>query len=99
MWAYDFPFVVAAAMAQAGSTSDRAAIEAALAEIGVPEGTVSGWIASDDGLLFTDRDARTLSEITTWCPDKQTIASAMVYDVSDGAVVDAQLRDDPCASV
>ena len=99
MWAYDFPFVVAAAMAQAGSTSDRAAIEAALAEIGVPEGTVSGWIASDDGLLFTDRDARTLSEITTWCPDKQTIASAMVYDVSDGAVVDAQLRDDPCANV
>ena len=27
MWAYDFPFIVAAAMAQAGSTSDRAAID------------------------------------------------------------------------
>ena len=99
MWAYDFPFIAAAAMMQAGSVSDREAITAALHEITVPDGTVSGWIPSDDGLLFTDRGARTLSEITVWCPDQLTIASAMVFDVRDGAVVDAVLREDPCASV
>jgi len=99
MWAYDFPFVAAAAMVQAGSTTDREAITAALHEITVPEGTVSGWLPGEGDLMFTERMARTLSEITVWCPDQDTIASAMVYDVQDGAVVDAVLHDDPCASV
>lgn len=99
MWAYDFPFVVAEAMTQAGTTSDRAKIGAALAEIGVPEGTVSGWIVGEGGTMFTDRGARTPSEITVWCSDKKTIASAMVFGVKDGSVVDATFIDDPCASV
>ena len=99
MWAYDFPFIVAAAMVEAGSTTDREAITAALHVITVPEGTVSGWIPGADGQLFTDRDARTPSEITVWCPDQQTIASAMVFDVQDGAIVDPVYRDDACATV
>ena len=99
MWAYDFPFIVAEAMAQAGSTTDREAITQALKEIGVPAGTVSGWIPGEGDLLFTDRGARTPSEITVWCPDQQTIASAMVFDVQDGVVVDAVFIDEPCAAV
>lgn len=99
MWAYDFPFIVAAAMSQAGSTTDREAITAAFKEITVPEGTVSGWIPGADDVLFTERGARTPSEITVWCPEQQTIASAMVFDVSDGSVVDATFVDEPCAGV
>ncbi|MEO6570636.1 MAG: ABC transporter substrate-binding protein [Ilumatobacteraceae bacterium] len=99
MWAYDFPFIAAAAMTKAGSTTDRAAITKALLELEVPEGTVSGWVPGDNGLMFTDRDARTPSEITVWCSDKTTIASAMVFNVdADGNVIDIQLRDDACAA-
>ena len=98
MWAYDFPFVVAAAMNKAGSISDRDAIFKALPKIDVPKGTISDWVPGKDGLLFTDRDARTVSEVTTWCPDKQTLASAMVFDTKDGKVVDPKVRDNPCAA-
>ena len=99
MWAYDFPFVVAAAMTKAGSTTDPDKIFKALPDIEVPKGSISGWVPGDGGKFFTDRDARTPSEVTTWCPDKKTIASAMVFDVKDGAVVNPKLRDNPCASV
>lgn len=99
MWAYDFPFVVAAAMSQAGSTTDSDKIYAALQQISVPTGTVSGWISGAGGALFTDRDAQTASEITTWCPDQKSIASAMLYQIKDGQVIDAQIRDNPCASL
>jgi branched-chain amino acid transport system substrate-binding protein len=99
MWAYDFPFVIASAMSKAGSTTDREAIFKALPEISVPKGTISGWVPGPDGLLFTNRDARTISEVTTWCPDKKTLASAMVFDEKDGKVVNPQVRTNPCASV
>ena len=99
MWAYDFPIIVAAAMVQAGSTTDREAITAALHEITVPDGTVSGWIPGEGDRLFTDRMARTPSEITTWCPEQQTLASAMTFDFQDGAVVDQAYVDDPCAAL
>ena len=99
MWAYDFPFVVAAAMVAAGSTTDREAIAAALHEIPVPEGTVSGWLPGEGGLMFTDRDARTASEITVWCSNAETITRAMLYDVAEGAVVDPVYVDDPCGSL
>ena len=69
MWAYDFPFVVAAAMIAGRQHHRPPPDHRALHEIAVPEGTVSGWLPGDGGLLFTDRDARTISEITTWCPD------------------------------
>lgn len=98
MWAYDLPFVVAAAMTEAGSTSDRAAILAALEKIDVPEGTVSGWLPSSDGALFTERNARTLSEVTQWCTGAATIATAMVFDGLGGEVADAKTTDGPCAA-
>ncbi|MDT0309973.1 ABC transporter substrate-binding protein [Streptomyces sp. DSM 44917] len=97
MWAYDFPFIVAEAMAQAGTTTDREAIEAALHEIGVPEGTVSGWLPGQDGQLFTERMARTESEVSTWCSEGQTLGSVMRFDVEDGQVVEPELVEDPCA--
>lgn len=99
MWAYDFPLVVAAAMTKAGSTTDADKIFKALPDIEVPAGTISGWVPGEGGKFFTERDARTPSEVTLWCPDKKTIASAMVFDVKDGGVVDPKFRDNPCASV
>ncbi|MFC0039902.1 ABC transporter substrate-binding protein [Actinomadura rayongensis] len=96
MWAHDFPFIVAAAMAKAGTTTDSAKIEKALAEIPIPSGTVSGWIAGD-GKLFTERMARTASEVTTWCSNKQTLASAMTFDVNNGTVVQPNLKKDVCS--
>lgn len=98
MWAYDLPFVVAAAMTEAGSTTDRAAILEALETIDVPAGTVSGWLPSSDGALFTERNARTLSEVTQWCPGAAIIATAMVFDGLGGTVSEAKLTDDPCAA-
>jgi branched-chain amino acid transport system substrate-binding protein len=97
MWAYDFPFVVAEAMKAAKSTTDPDKIFKALPDIPVPEGSISGWVPGDGGKFFTERDARTPSEVTQWCPDKKTIASAVVFDVKDGAVVDPKYRDDACA--
>lgn len=99
MWAYDFPFVVAEAMSKAGSATDSDKIFKALPDIPVPAGSISGWVPGEGGKFFTDRDARTPSEVTLWCPDKKTIASAMVFDVKDGAVVNPKFRDNPCAAV
>lgn len=97
MWAYDLPFVIAEAMAKAGTTTDRAAILSALAEIDVPTGSVSGWIPSPAGALFTHRNARTLSEVTQWCADSKSIATALVFDGLGGTVNDAKVVDEPCA--
>ena len=97
MWAYDLPFVIAAAMTEAGSVTDREAILDALKTVEVPDGTVSGWLPSEDGALFTDRDARTLSEVTVWCPKAKTIASAMVFDGLGGKIGEPKVNDDPCA--
>ena len=99
MWAYDFPFVVAEAMTKAGSTTDSDKIYKALPQIGVPKASISGWVAGQGGNFFTDRDARTSSEVTTWCADKKTIASAMVFDVQGGKLTSPEYRDDPCATV
>ncbi len=98
MWAYDFPFIVAAAMTKAGSTTDSKKIFEALPEIKVPDGSISGWVPGKDGLLFTNRDARTPSEITQWCPEKKTLASAMTFDYKDGKVVDVKYKDGACAA-
>ncbi len=98
MWAYDLPFVVAAAMTEAGSTTDRSAILEALGTIEVPEGTVSGWLPSGDGALFTDRNARTLSEVTQWCTGAASIATATVFDGLGGEIADAKVTDDPCGA-
>jgi len=99
MWAYDFPFVVAEAMTKAGSTTDADKILKALPQMGVPKGSISGWIPGANGDFFTDRDARTASEVTTWCANKKTIASAMVFDFQAGKLVQPQYRDNPCAAV
>lgn len=99
MWAYDFPFVVAAAMSQAETTSEPEAIYEALQEIAPPKGTISGWIPGPSGSLFTERQAETLSEITQWCSDQKTIANAMVYQVKDGKTVDAKVEKNACAKV
>ncbi|WP_436498214.1 ABC transporter substrate-binding protein [Actinokineospora sp. HUAS TT18] len=96
MWAYDFPFIVAAAMAKAGSTTDPEKIHRALPEIGVPEGTVSGWIPSAKNTLFDNRGARTASEVTIFCSQRHTLASAMTFDVAEGKVVDAVFNADAC---
>ncbi|WP_059005635.1 ABC transporter substrate-binding protein [Streptomyces specialis] len=96
LWAYDFPFIVAEAMTEAGTTTDREAILAALHEIDIPLGTVSGWIADEEGHLFTDRMARTASEVTTWCPADQSLASAMIFRVRDGRVDSPIVMNDPC---
>lgn len=98
MWAYDLPFVVAAAMTKAGSTTDSEAILTALGTIDVPKGTVSGWLPSADGALFTDRNARTLSEVTQWCAGEASIATAMVFDGLGGEIADAKVTDDPCGA-
>ncbi|WP_155884582.1 ABC transporter substrate-binding protein [Actinomadura flavalba] len=97
MWAHDFPFIVAAAMTKAGTVDDPAKIQKALGEITVPQGTVSGWIPGPGDALFTERMARTASEVTTWCDARQTLASAMTFDVRDGAVVDPKIKKDPCS--
>ena len=99
MWAYDFPFVVAEAMTKAGSTTDSDKIFKALPDISVPAGSISGWVPGEGGKFFTERDARTPSEVTLWCTAKKTIASAMVFDVKDGAVANPKFRDNPCAAV
>ena len=99
MWAYDFPFVVAEAMSKAGSATDSGKIFKALPDISVPAGSISGWVPGEGGKFFTERDARTPSEVTLWCPAKKTIASAMVFGVKDGAVVDPKFRNTPCAAV
>lgn len=98
MWAYDYPFVVAAAMAEAGSTTDPEKINEALKAIDVPEGTISGWLPTD-GKLFDERNARTLSEVTMWCDNAKTIATAMVFDAKDSTITETDVRKDPCASV
>ena len=98
MWAYDLPFVVADAMTKAGSTTDRAAILKALSAIDVPKGSVSGWLPSSDGKLFTDRNARTLSEVTQWCSGKASIATAMVFDGLGGTVSEPKIADAPCGA-
>lgn len=99
MWAHDFPFVVAAAMEKAASTTDPEAIYKALSEIEVPEGAISGWLQGDGGTFFEDRQSRTASEVTAWCPEQKTIASAMVFDADEGKVVDPKFVDEPCAAV
>ena len=79
MWAYDAPYIVVAAMQQAGSVTDQQKIYQAMLTMKVPACTVSGWIPTDGGLLFHDRDARTLSEGTQWCSATKTIAPAFLY--------------------
>ncbi|GAA0991030.1 ABC transporter substrate-binding protein [Subtercola frigoramans] len=98
MWAYDLPFVMAAAMTKAGSITDRAAITQALGSIDVPSATVSGWLPSDSGTMFTDRDARTLSEITQWCPTSQSIATVEVFDGLGAKIGSPKITADACTS-
>ncbi|GAA1094193.1 ABC transporter substrate-binding protein [Kitasatospora arboriphila] len=97
MWAHDYPFIVAEAMSRAGSTTDPEKINKALPGIGVPKGTVSGWLPTYTGQLFDERGARTTSEVTAWCPAKQSVASAMTFDTKRGELVDPVFAKDACA--
>jgi branched-chain amino acid transport system substrate-binding protein len=99
MWAYDLPFVIAEAMTDAGSTTDREAILAALPGLEVPEGTVSGWLPSADGAMFDNRNARTLSEVTAWCDNAKTIATVEVFDGLGGKIASPKVTADACAQL
>ncbi|GAB3673052.1 branched-chain amino acid ABC transporter substrate-binding protein [Actinocorallia lasiicapitis] len=97
MWAYDYPFVVAEAMAKTGTVSDPEKITKALNEIKVPAGTVSGWIAAPgSGLMFSERGARTASEVTAWCAGSETIDSALTFDVQNDKIVTPVFAKDAC---
>ena len=62
----------------------------------MPEGTISGWLPSADGKLFSDRNARTLSEVTQWCAGKDTIGTDMVFDGFGGGLSDVSVHEAPC---
>jgi ABC-type branched-subunit amino acid transport system substrate-binding protein len=98
MWAYDLPFIIADAMAQAGTISDREAILAAIETIPAPKQSISGWIPGDDGQMFVDRNARTLSEVTIWCSETQSIATAMVFDGLGQKLNDVVKPENPCGT-
>jgi len=95
MWAYDYPFIMAQAMTQAGTVTDSAKIYQALQTMPVPPQTISGWL-SQNGKLFKDRDAATASQIMAWCPDLKTIKPALTYQMNGLNVTNQTLVADPC---
>jgi branched-chain amino acid transport system substrate-binding protein len=98
MWAYDAPFVLAAAMQAAGSVSDREKIYHAMLVQKVPPETISGWIPTAGGQLFHDRDAQTLSEGVRWCSNSKTIAPAFLYFMDGMKVIDQKIIPDSCGA-
>lgn len=96
MWAYDAPYVLAAAMQKAGSVTDRDAIYQAMLAMPVPDHTISGWIPTADGKLFHDRDAQTLAEGVRWCPEQKTIGAAMMFFMDGLKVTREQVVADGC---
>ena len=97
MWAYDAPFVLVAAMQKAGSVTDRDAITRAMLTMKVPPHTISGWIPTQDGALFHDRDAQTLAEGVGWCPDQKTIGAVFLYFMDAMDVTRKQLVQNGCS--
>ena len=96
MWAYDYPWIVAKAMQQAGTVSDRDKIFQALNSMQAPTETISGWIAQG-GKLFDERKAITASQIMAWCPDQKTIKPTLTYTMKDLEVEQRELKTNPCA--
>jgi branched-chain amino acid transport system substrate-binding protein len=75
-WAYDAVWIAKAAMESAGTVTDEGAIRDALAELTVPEDTVTGWTEHDGQLFNDDRQASSVSvglkwntDTATWDPD------------------------------
>lgn len=98
MWAYDAPFVIANAMEAAGSVSDQAKIFTAMPNMKVPAKTVSGWIPTNDGKLFHDRDAQTLEEGLAWCPSLKTIKPAFKYFMNGFDFTKKTVIKNPCSA-
>jgi branched-chain amino acid transport system substrate-binding protein len=96
MWAYDTPFVLVAAMQKAGSVTDREKIYQAMLDMAVPPKTISGWIPTEDGKLFHNRDAQTMSEGIGWCTDKKTIAQVFLYFMDGLKVTREKVVTDAC---
>lgn len=97
MWAYDYPFIVAKAMEQAGTATDREKIYQTLNTMEVPADTISGWKAQN-GKLFGDRKAITPSQIMAWCPDQQSIKPTLTFDMDGLKVINQDLVKEPCKS-
>jgi ABC-type branched-subunit amino acid transport system substrate-binding protein len=95
MWAYDYPVIVARAMEQAGTATDRQKIYQALLAMPVPAGTISGW-TDQGGKLFDGRKAITPSQIMAWCPAQQTIKPTLTYVMDSLQVTQRVLVKDPC---
>jgi branched-chain amino acid transport system substrate-binding protein len=98
MWAYDAPYVLAAAMKDAGSVTDRDKIYQAMLDQKVPPETISGWMPADGGKLFHGRDAQTLSEGVRWCGATKTIAPAFLYFMDGLKVTDQKIIENGCAA-
>ncbi len=98
MWAYDAPYVLAAAMKDAGSVTDRDKIYQAMLDQKVPPETISGWMPADGGKLFHGRDAQTLSEGVRWCSETKTIAPAFLYFMDGLKVTDQKIIENGCAA-
>lgn len=96
MWAYDAPFVLAAAMERAGTVTDRDKIYQAMLTMPIPADTISGWIPAAGGKLFHSRDARTLSEGVGWCTASKTIAPVFVYFMDGLKVTDSKVISNAC---
>lgn len=98
MWAYDAPYVLVAAMQDAGSVTDRAKIYQAMLHEKVPPQTISGWMPTADGKLFHDRDAQTLSEGVRWCTQTRTIGPVFLYFMHGLEVTDRKVVGNGCAA-
>jgi branched-chain amino acid transport system substrate-binding protein len=96
MWAYDAPYVLAAAMQRAGSVTDREKIYAAMLDMPIPPRLISGWVPAAGDKLFHNRDAQTLSEGVGWCADKKTIAPVFLYFMDGLKVTQDKVIADGC---
>ena len=98
MWAYDAPYVLIAAMQDAGSVTDRGKIYEAMLQEKVPPQTISGWMPTKDGKLFHGRDAQTLSEGVRWCTETKTIAPVFLYFMNGLEVTNRKVIENGCAA-
>jgi hypothetical protein len=65
-------------------------------DMAVPPKTISGWIPTEDGKLFHNRDAQTMSEGIGWCTDKKTIAQVFLYFMDGLKVTREKVVTDAC---
>jgi hypothetical protein len=69
-------------MEKAKTVNDREAIRDAMTKITVPDGTVTGWVPRDGGLLFdSTRHATSLSVGLAWNTKTATWDPAIYYTV------------------